>query len=69
MIELYIPELRGLPPGETVHPFTVTPTHLGFEEYDVATQIAYSHHYWVDRRPAARPSPRRSATSGRPNST
>jgi len=42
-----IPELRRLPPGETVHPFIVTPTHLGFEEYDDATQIAYSHHYWI----------------------
>jgi SAM-dependent methyltransferase len=47
VIEVYIPELRRLPPGETFHAFTVTPTHLGFEEYDVATQIAYSHHYWV----------------------
>jgi hypothetical protein len=26
----------------------VTPTHLGFEECDVATQTALSHHYWVD---------------------
>lgn len=25
----------------------MTPTHLGFEEYDVAKQIAFSHHYWV----------------------
>jgi hypothetical protein len=25
----------------------VTPTHLGFEEYDVATQIAFSHHYFI----------------------
>jgi hypothetical protein len=24
------------------------PTHLGFEECDVATQTALSHHYWVD---------------------
>ncbi|MGP3912882.1 class I SAM-dependent DNA methyltransferase [Nonomuraea sp. 10N515B] len=47
VIEVYVPELRRLPPGQTVHPFTVTPEHLGFEEYDVATQIAYSHHYWV----------------------
>ena len=47
VIENYIPELQRLPPGETVHAFTVTPTHLGFEEYDVATQIAFSHHYWV----------------------
>jgi SAM-dependent methyltransferase len=47
VIEVYVPELQRLPPGETVHPFTATPTHLGFEEYDVATQIAFSHHYWV----------------------
>ena len=47
VIEVYVPELRRLPPGETVHAFTVTPTHLGFEEYDVATQVALSHHHWV----------------------
>nr|MDP9336451.1 class I SAM-dependent methyltransferase [Actinomycetota bacterium] len=47
VIEVYIPELQRLPVGETIHAFTVTPTHLGFEEYDVATQIAFSHHYWV----------------------
>jgi Methyltransferase domain len=47
VIEVYIPELQRLPPGETIHAFTVTPTHLGFEEYEVATQIAFSHHYWV----------------------
>jgi SAM-dependent methyltransferase len=47
VIEVYVPELQRLPPGETIHPFTVTPTHLGFEEYDVASQIAFSHHYWV----------------------
>ena len=47
VIEVYIPELQRLPPGETIHAFDVTETHLGFEEYDVATQIAHSHHYWV----------------------
>jgi SAM-dependent methyltransferase len=47
VIEVYVPELQRLPPGETIHPFAVTPEHLGFEEYDVATQIAFSHHYWV----------------------
>jgi SAM-dependent methyltransferase len=47
VIEVVVPQLQRLPPGETIHPFTVTPTHLGFEEYDVATQIAFSHHYWV----------------------
>jgi len=47
VIEVGVPGLRRLPPGETVRPFAVTPTHLGFEEYDVANQIAFSHHYWV----------------------
>jgi SAM-dependent methyltransferase len=47
VIEVGVPGLQRLPPGETVRAFTVTPTHLGFEEYDVATQIAFSHHYWV----------------------
>jgi SAM-dependent methyltransferase len=51
VIEVMVPELRRLPPGETVHAFAVTPTHLGFEEYEIANQIAYSHHYWsVDGR-------------------
>jgi hypothetical protein len=47
VIENYIPELRRLLPGETTHLFTATPTHIGYEEYDVAAQIAISHHYWV----------------------
>ena len=47
VVEVYVPELQRLPPGETIHPFTVTPSHLGFEEYDLAAQIAVSHHYWV----------------------
>jgi SAM-dependent methyltransferase len=47
VIENYIPELQRLPPGETTHVFTATPTHFGYEEYDVASQIAVSHHYWA----------------------
>ena len=47
LIENYVPELQRLPPGETVRVFTAQPEHLGFEEYDVATQIAVSHHRWV----------------------
>lgn len=51
VIEVYIPELRRLPPGETMRTFDATPTHLGVEEYDAATQIAYSHHYWFGAGP------------------
>jgi trans-aconitate methyltransferase len=47
VIEVMVPELQRLPPGETVRAFTVTPTHLGFDEYDVAAQAVVSHHYWV----------------------
>lgn len=47
VVEVMVPELQRLPPGETIHAFTVTPAHLGFEEYDVARQIAISHHYWL----------------------
>jgi SAM-dependent methyltransferase len=48
VIESIVPALRQLPPGETVRAFTVTPTHLGFDEYvDLAAQVSVSHHYWV----------------------
>jgi SAM-dependent methyltransferase len=47
VIEVGVPALRRLPPGETVRAFTVSPTHLGFDEYDVAAQLLVSHHYWV----------------------
>jgi SAM-dependent methyltransferase len=47
VIEVGVPALQRLPPGETVRAFTLSPTHLGFDEYDVAAQILVSHHYWV----------------------
>ena len=45
VIEVGVPQLQRLPPGETVRPFALTPTHLGFDEYDVARQGLISHHY------------------------
>jgi SAM-dependent methyltransferase len=47
VIENYIPALQRLPPGETNVVFEATPTRVGFEEYDIADQVAVSHHYWV----------------------
>jgi SAM-dependent methyltransferase len=47
VIEVMVPALQRLPPGETVRAFTLTPTHLGFDEYDVASQGLISHHYWM----------------------
>ena len=45
VIEVMLPDLQRLPAGETVRPFRVTPTRLGFDEYDVVAQGLVSHHY------------------------
>jgi SAM-dependent methyltransferase len=47
VVEVGVPELRRLPRGETFVAFDVSPTHLGFDEYDVASQGLISHHYSV----------------------
>jgi hypothetical protein len=47
VIDNYIPELQRIPPGETTRVFTRTANHLGFEEYDLAAQVAISHHHWM----------------------
>ena len=47
VIEVGVPELQRLPRGETFVPFDVSPTHLGLDEYDVASQGLTSHHYSV----------------------
>jgi SAM-dependent methyltransferase len=45
VIEVGVPQLQRLPPGETARAFALTPTHLGFDEFDVANQGLISHHY------------------------
>jgi SAM-dependent methyltransferase len=45
VIEVMIPDLRRLPPGERYVPFDVSETHIGIDEYDVANQGLISHHY------------------------
>jgi SAM-dependent methyltransferase len=47
VVEVGMPDLQRLPPGETVRPFTVSATRLGFDEYDIAAQGLISHHYWI----------------------
>jgi SAM-dependent methyltransferase len=47
VIEVSVPDLQRLPHGETIRPFTVTPTRLGFDEYDVVSQGLVSHHFSV----------------------
>ncbi len=45
VIEVGVPQLQRLPPGETVRPFDVSDDHLGFDEYDIAGQGLTSHHW------------------------
>ncbi len=47
VIELIVPQLRRVPPGERGWVFTLEPDHIGIETFDdVANQIAWSHH-WI----------------------
>jgi len=46
VIELGVPALRRLPPGQSAVPFEVNDEHLGFDTYDLVTQRGTSHHYW-----------------------
>jgi len=48
VIEVGVPQLQRLTPGETFLPFDVSERHLGFDEYDVVRQGLVSHHYRVD---------------------
>lgn len=47
VVEVGVPRLRLLPPGETIRAFEMSDTNLGFDEYDVATQGLISHHYSI----------------------
>jgi SAM-dependent methyltransferase len=44
VIEVGIPGLQRLPPGERFNVFDVSEEHWGIDEYDVATQGLTSHH-------------------------
>jgi len=46
VIEVGVPKLRLLPPGQKFVPFAVGSEHLGFDEYDVVGQGLISHHYY-----------------------
>jgi SAM-dependent methyltransferase len=47
VIEVHVPELRRLPPGQNVVPFHVSPTRWAFDVYDVATQAMSSNYVEV----------------------
>ena len=47
VVEVHVPELRRLPPGQNVVPFHVSPTQWSFDVYDVATQAMSSNYVKV----------------------
>ncbi len=47
VIEVGVPDLQRLPPGETIHAFHVSETRWGLDEYDVARQGLTSHHFEI----------------------
>ena len=47
VVEVGIPELQRLPPGETIRAFHVSEHRWGFDEFDVARQGLISHHFTI----------------------
>jgi SAM-dependent methyltransferase len=47
VIEVGVPELQKLPPGETVRVFHFSEARWGFDEHDVANQGLVSHHFEI----------------------
>lgn len=45
VIEVAVPGLQRLPPGETIRAYDVSGSGWSFDEYDVATQGLTSHHF------------------------
>jgi SAM-dependent methyltransferase len=45
VVELWVPGIRRLPPGQTAVPFHVGRRHAGFDTFDLTTQQGTSHHY------------------------
>ncbi|MFI5548531.1 class I SAM-dependent DNA methyltransferase [Streptomyces sp. NPDC051815] len=48
VIELGVPPLRLLPPGQAAVPFDVSEGHLGFDTFDLVEQVLVSHHLTRD---------------------
>jgi SAM-dependent methyltransferase len=45
VIELWVPELRNLPPGQKATVWQVEPGYIGLDTYDVLNQQVVSHHF------------------------
>jgi SAM-dependent methyltransferase len=47
VVEVMVPELQRLPPGETVRPYLVSPERVSFDVYDTVAQGLVSNHYYL----------------------
>jgi SAM-dependent methyltransferase len=45
VVELWVPELRKLPPGQQATVYHVEPGYIGLDTYDVVQQQVVSHHF------------------------
>jgi SAM-dependent methyltransferase len=45
VVEVFVPQLRRMPPGQSAVPFHVGERHVGFDTVDVVSQRSVSHHY------------------------
>jgi SAM-dependent methyltransferase len=54
VIELWVPELRKLPPGQTATVWQSEPGYIGLDTYDVLRQHVVSHHFHYDETQSAR---------------
>ncbi|MEV4179546.1 class I SAM-dependent methyltransferase [Nonomuraea sp. NPDC049709] len=54
VIELWVPELRKLPPGQEATVWLCEPGYIGLDTYDVLHQLVVSHHFRFDESGQAR---------------
>jgi SAM-dependent methyltransferase len=54
VIELWVPELRKLPPGQHATVWRCEPGYMGLDTYDVLRQQVVSHHFTFDESQHAR---------------
>lgn len=54
VIELWVPELRKLPPGQQATVWSCEPGYIGLDTYDVLRQQVVSHHFTFDEAGRAR---------------
>jgi SAM-dependent methyltransferase len=54
VIELWVPQLRSLPPGQSASVSATGPGYIGVDTFDVVDQLVVSHHFSFGDGPQAR---------------